>query len=446
MAGRIESTDQLRKVLETRGLLSVVKRLDMKDRADNQAYRKRLEGKYRSRKAKKPVCAYCGDHDRSLYVSHIEPVEIGGPTTENNLVLLCKSCHGAFDKGAVSISEMKKIAERWTCRRRRSLEESSSVPEMTKPPAALRKFVCDIRKMERERSGQAGVRQIATRLRDTGLKKAHRTYLGILQAEMIRRGAGRKAIDKAMNKLETVPLSEVPPECRGYYCYERGYLLRLAGRHNQACCWMKQGAREARRRTGAHRAGVDYVAASVNVILCEVASQSRITPQKAKGLLRRIDQLASVARKNGGYWGGRWELNCAVQTLQVHIRADHKRGSWKALNKMVKTFEGYDATTGWGEADRQTISLLRGVVHARFHRNCAELADGVRLLARSFMSRIKDNRQKPEGIRDVGIELARALARYTRGDAERIRVARQLEDVITKVVDGTSVLWPQRDV
>jgi hypothetical protein len=131
--------------------------------------------------------------------------------------------------------------------------------------------------------------------------------------------------------------------------------------------------------------------------------------------------------------------------LQVHIRAKDSEGSWRTLNKMVRAFEGSDTSTGWAASDRQTVSLLKGVVYARFHRNCAELADGVGLLARSLISRIKDYRQKPEGIRDAGIELAKALARYAKGDAKAIRTAKQLEDVMTKVVDGTSVLWPQRE-
>jgi hypothetical protein len=62
------------------------------------------------------------------------------------------------------------------------------------------------------------------------------------------------------------------------------------------------------------------------------------------------------------------------------------------------------------------------------------------------MSRIKDARQRPEGIRDAGIELARTLVRYRKGDAKAIEAARQFEDVMGNVVDGTSVLWPQKGV
>jgi hypothetical protein len=112
---------------------------------------------------------------------------------------------------------------------------------------------------------------------------------------------------------------------------------------------------------------------------------------------------------------------------------------------MMEAFQESDTTTGWAEADRQTVTLLKGAVHARFRRNCADLADGVGLLARSLMSRIKDDRQRPEGIRDAGIELAGALAYYGRGDAKMIRASKQLEKAMKMVVDGTSVLWPQRD-
>lgn len=445
MSKGIESTIDLRKDLVRKGVLPEVEKLDVKDRTSNRTYKKRLKNRYRNPKTKQTVCAYCGKHIEPLDAAHIEPVEIGGPTSEENLILLCKNCHNAYDKGALSISAMKKIAKGWKCKRRIPLKEPmGTMPEMIKPPRGLDRFVRSIRKMETERTGNKATKAIDKKLRGGSLTEAQKSYIQILQAEMIRRGAGKNAVRQALKRLDAIDLSKVPAKHRAYYHYERGYMFRLLGRHVEARRCMGQSAKAARLRAGKKGLCIDYVAASANAILCELARRHRVTPQKAMAFLRSIVLLAGIAGENSGYWGGRWELNCAVHNLQVRIKANDKRGSWRALRKMLKIYRESDTKTGWAAGARQTVSLLEGIVHARFHRNCAELYHGVRLLARSFMGRIRDDRQKAEGIRDAGIELANILPVYNRGNASIIRTAKRLEKEMLKFVDGTSVLWPWR--
>ena len=186
---------------------------------------------------------------------------------------------------------------------------------------------------------------------------------------------------------------------------------------------------------------MDYVAASVNEILCEMTALEKISRKQAEDFEHRFHELKAIAVKFGKYWGGRWALNCTIHTLQTRIKARNKDGSWSALNKLLNIYYDWDISTGWDAGARQTMSQLEGIVYMLSPYTNSDFDRGIGLLARAFMSRL-GYLQRPEGIRDVGFCLARGLRK--KGGEDMKRTANILERLMHQTVDSTSVIWPWR--
>ena len=85
-------------------------------------------------------CGYCGAPG-PVEAAHVVPLEIGAETTPDNIILLCKLCHGRYDSGHVSIRAMQRCADKWRsgipCNSSPIPLQISPSPSITPPPTRL---------------------------------------------------------------------------------------------------------------------------------------------------------------------------------------------------------------------------------------------------------------------------------------------------------------------
>ena len=402
------------------------------------ALRKKLLRAYGS------VCAYCRKSG-AVETAHIVPLEIGARTTPDNLVLLCKTCHRLYDLGHMSIADMCKIAHGWrlaqhpTTPRQALGARPPPEPSIGVVPESIRGIAQAINQMSRERRYVKAIRMIGEQLSASNLDLGDRMWLQIKQAELTRRRSARGVVPVALDALSQIDADKLPREYRSVFYYEMTYVHRLLGNHGVAAEYAIQSANTKEANDSAV-SGLGYVAAMAMATLCELAESETLTTRQANAFEAKLKKLELIARSYGEYWGGRWALNCAAHRLQVRIKARDGTGAWEALNRLHGMFLRWDVPTGWDAAGRQTLPQLGGLVRVMFPLAADDVQFGIGLLARAFVTRLGP-RQRPEGIRDVGIGLAIGLRA---GRARQRQLADALDHIMQRTVDGTSVIWPWR--
>jgi hypothetical protein len=436
----IDSATTLRKRMGD--YLTTIKRLDPRhmERLVAGALKRDLVKHYKS------ICACCSA-DKDIQGAHIVPVAIGGRTEENNLILLCKQCHGLYDAGHLSINRMLSIAQRW--RRNSSsplspspiLPQDKPFPTMTDPPQSVMRISDDLLELQREREYPKAMKLIERWLSNPQICETGRIYLQIKKAELTRRRSGQGKITRALRFLKEIAPETIPQQYRPVFYYELSYIYRLRGEHASAAHASRQSAQASQAISGPLKPDMHFVAAASTEILCEMATSETLPQHRAREFENKLCQLQEMATQHGGYWDGRWALNCATYILQVRMKSDDRRGSWTALKRLQALHCESDVSTGWDAGGRQMASLLDGLVHVLFGRRNTDVDRGIGLLARAFITRM-DPRQRFEGIRDVGFGLVNGLRRSVNHDMDAI--ANHVECLMRQTVDGTSVLWPWR--
>jgi hypothetical protein len=437
----IESTTNIRRSLGKH--LAHITKLDpwFRERKRTDAIKLKLKKKHDN------ACGYCRKRAK-LVAAHIIPLEIGASTTEDNIILLCDPCHNYYDSGHLSINAMSKVAKEWRAgispqKKRKPLSSiHSPKPSITLPPASLRTTFDAVLKMQGKRWCPKAIKVINKILNNDKLSATERVYLQIKRAELFRRRSAKGVVDQARQYLLEIDPQRISAKYLPVYYYELNYVHRLMGNHIEAARVAQRSAKASLARSGG-RPQVDYVAASVNELLCNMAAIDKLSKKQAKGFKGRLARLNTISEKCGKYWGGRWALNCAAHGLQVCIKAQDPKASWKSLNKLRKLYFDSDVTNGWDSGGYQTISLLEGLVHVLFPKSAHDINTGIGLLARSFMTRLGPQ-QRPEGIRDAGFGLAVGL-RKTK-DKSLVGLSKHLENLMQKTVDGTSVLRPYKKI
>ncbi len=385
-------------------------------------------------------CAYCNS-EGSVDAAHIIPLEIGAKTTEDNLILLCKDCHETYDDGHMPISNMQAFARAFKVGEKSSLGEKIAIQEkpqgsITKATASLCLLSDDLLDMQKSNKYAKAVRLVKKVLKRKDLNNEEKVYLTIKLGELTRRRAACGVLQESLRYLESIDEWRVPKKYKPVYYYEIGYVNRLLGHHEKALDIYLKGMNET--STGS---GPDSVAVEVNKILCEMAGSDELAPNQERALTKRLNALIVKCQKAGGYWGGRWELNCIAHSLQVSIKARNKKESWKKFTTFKESFFTSDVSKGWDAGSKQSYSLLKGLVFVLIPRNDKDVEMGISLLARSFLARI-GYRQRLEGIRDAGMGLAIGLEK--KGGQRNAKAAKALNDLMNRTVDGTSYIWPWR--
>ena len=281
------------------------------------------------------------------------------------------------------------------------------------------------------------IKTIDLKLLDSNLNNNARLYLWRKKAELTRRRSARGVIAEALNILQNVDVKEIPPKQQPIFFYELGYVHRLGGNHSEAAQIYRKSAEASKKIDSI----LECIAASVNEILCLLAAKDSLSRKKAIEIIDRLNNFKKKAEEYGGYWGGRWALNCAGHKLQVCLKWGDKEQSWKALTQLKNQYFKSDLRNGWDAASRQSISLLEGLVRTMFPRDDVDIDVGIGLLARAFATRLGP-RQRPEGIRDVGFALVKVIRKTDKKlPKDTIDL---IERLMKQTMDGTSYLWPYK--
>jgi hypothetical protein len=337
---------------------------------------------------------------------------------------------------------MSEIADEWRLKRlprpvRAPLVAmQGAAAAITLPPQRIVPFLLSLHPFQRLRHYRRAIREIERVLRLDNLAPDEHIYLLIKQAELTRRRAVPGAVATAMEILDRLDPSAVPAKYRPLFYYELCYNHRLLGRHAAAASWSRKSARAIK---GPQNAA--YIAAVTNEILCEIAASDRLPSTAAIRIERQLRKLEAAAMREGGFWGGRWTVNCAVTGVELQLKVGHAAPTWNAMARLRDLYYGWDVSSGWDLAARPTITQLEGLVRIEFPRNDADLHIALELLSRAFVTRLAP-RQRPEGIRDIGFALAAGLLKTKRPRA--MRTAAVLKRVMARTVDGTSVQDPWR--
>lgn len=442
MNNAIETSHELRKHLGRH--LEKIKRLDPlpRERGLTNKLRKQLKNDHGSK------CAYC---NKGGYVeaAHLIPLEVGGITDKTNLILLCKKCHRLYDLGCLSICAMKQVAKEWktdgSTKSLRPVLEYQKPPPMIPPPKSVENAEKKARDFEFKRWYCKAISTYEKALKDDNLDREGRSYLRIRCAELTRRRSAVGVLMKASRILEKTNPRELSRQYLPLFYYELGYVHMLKGNHCQAARLSHRSAEESSKISRGTDQGntptLEYVAASANEIGALLAQRRR--DEEVKDLADRLHKLKIVATKQkrtNKVWGGRWELNCVAHTLKVNLKGGDSKGSWQALQRYKYLYYLSDLTCGWHEAVKPTISLLEGLTRTLFPQKEADLLKGIDLLVRAFVTRLGYH-QRPEGIRDAGFGLIKAI-RKSKTKLLPGATIELVDGLMSQTIDGTSFLWP----
>jgi hypothetical protein len=391
------------------------------------------------------ACWYDGKRYSGIDTAHLIAVEMGGTTCEENVALLCRTCHKNYDRGHLSTAGMRTVVRQWR-ESGGSLDPREPLGKRNEPPSAIVPPPTSVTSVAKTVDRHRSLRELglATAAVERALERRDldddgRAWLLIKRIELWRRRSGADALSNAARLCDAIDPSKLPEAMRPSFFYEAGYLRRLAGAHEEGATLMQRSADAAKSRRD-DPGGQEYVAARHEEELCKLAHIAFLTRDDARGFERRFRDLWRSTDQSR--WGKQRAMNCMTDVLHVRLRANDPDGSWEALKKLRETYDAADISSGWTSGRRQQISQLEGLVRVLFPKDPADVVEGIRFLARAFMTRIGDNKLRFEGIRDTGIGLATGLRKL----GKDVELADKLEGVMYQTVDGTSVLWPWRAV
>lgn len=429
----IETSSQVKKALGNH--LHVIRRLDPlpAERKKTKSLRKQLVKQFGGH------CAFCSSHDK-VEAAHIVPLEIGSITNIDNLILLCRKHHSLYDTGHLSINSMMQVAREW--RNGESLSDNIFVENVnlkaaiTEPPASIKDALDQVLVLQRERKLKKASDLLKEILGNRPTSKKDANYLFVKLAEITRRRDAQGVLNQALSYINNVDMNSLHRKYLPVFYYENFYIHRLAGFHAKAQQMANLSAEASLKENKGKAIPLVYIPSSTNELLCEVARYDKPNSSQVKHYVAKLNKLEEIAPEYGQYWGGRWALNCAAHRLQVYLKAKDER-SLLELENLRKLYYELDIRTGWDSGGLQSISLLEGLTNVSFSELSSDINKGVRLLARSFLSRLKRS-QRFEGIRDAGFGLAIGFSKL----GKYPKTANILTGAMNRTIDGTSYIWP----
>lgn len=399
-------------------------------------------------------CAVCSDPiggPREAEAAHILALEEGGETVEENLVLLCRSCHRYYDAGRASVAEMRAARLAWTEAafspelRLRMLERDQVKNDqrpLFRPSPAVLKQVYDALHNRRFVNAIKAARSLAD---DTTKPEEDRLLGRLLEANIERRRSGRGALTRAERILAHLDPERLHHERLSLFHYERGYLLQMLGRHSDSSAEFE--------KSGSAAAELDDEYTPIEVFTARL----RILAVETIGLpwmpldgasvetgLARFDLLCKEVGVLDQPFAGRWMHNILGWKWRYAFKCGGDETAARAFAEYEENRDHQDVTTGYTRDANSRVCGFRAMMVLRLSRSSESTLQAIRLVCRTLAS-LLSYRMRPEGIRDYFLTLETALRRLQDPRNRWDETIARIGSVRETILDGSSFLDPCRN-
>ena len=386
-------------------------------------------------------CAWCGASSK-IEAAHIVPLELGGKTTEENLILLCQKDHRRYDSGLMSIQKMMEIKALWDQKsnidkQHYHFEEEEKVernPITVKEDQCVNDLMQQVTTKSAKKHYRSAIRDIKAFLKKGNINRREATYLSIKIAELNRRRNSIHSLKDSHRLIYAINPQHVDTQYAATYEYEKMYINRLLGNHQTALSIVTDSLKNINKSSAPSLK--ELIPASVNKLNCELALANQNDKDQGKYFVEIISEFEKMSDAVKDYWGQGWRINCIAHKLQVLLKFDMDACSeqWQFLKS---TYLNLDITNGWASSLVPSIALFEALTKLKNAQTDKDYEAALIMFARSFNARINPT-QRLEGIRDAGFGIARCLEKLNRETPLR----KQLVEIMNRTVDGTSYIWP----
>ncbi|NQU84037.1 MAG: HNH endonuclease, partial [Parcubacteria group bacterium] len=301
-------------------------------------------------------CAVCGKNNLKIAAAHIEPLEVGGVTTEENIILLCSKsinsdapgCHELFDDGLSSIKQIEK------------LKNSKCLCEC----GAIRNQMMKL--WEKRKNEQNSLQQliskrhwgIALKLlkkQNNNIQNEKQFRIIIQEAEINRKRTAKDGLKKAKNILNFISnsIQSVPVELHSQFYYESGYVHLLRGEHALALKQFEMS--EGCATNNIEKTASFWLWLNAEIALSGNQSRWDIIEKKMDKIDRNTNQDKTIL-------SNRIHANGLFNRVRVFLIQKEFEKAKDKLCEAVEHWKKMDYKTGWEKSFFPTILSLRGQV------------------------------------------------------------------------------------
>lgn len=395
------------------------------------------------------LCAICGMRfgtDRVLQWAHIIGLYECGETEPENLIPLCKPCHGLYDRApSAAPSEMKEARQRWlnggcSLELHRAMQERSQsfFAEATDAHGSewsqLSRFIAG---SEWNKARKLCECMIAPKIRNVRDREVR--FRWILRLIKVLRGSG-KVGDLEQAEIIWTQLRDADPgplELAADLRYQGGYVQMLLGRHAVAHDLFRENVDhiELTPRTSAI-----WSASTGLAVQTLIAMHGRATPWDK--VLNWSGKAREACAGGEGWLAREWIDNWNWHMVRIQLvrgERDLYKSAWDDAETQALTHMNRFKWDPLGFGIKRTISgmvltelAMRATERDRLHY----LQRALRHLSRAMVLKVGRPLQ-PEMVRDLLFSLAKCLRMLN--DIER---AMRVEAVALRTRDGSSWLHP----
>lgn len=445
----LESSNDIRKALgDCYDLIECFAKRDEEDRLRRQQ-KERLLRKYPHR------CASCGrDYPggKELQAAHILAREEGGEPSEKNFVLLCYNCHELYESGCASLNEMEKTAECWRNGEVLPLEEKMLARRKScRPLQATVRPLVDLFKEDEvynfvQKRWWLKALKALSQAKRFQMSNENRLVITIVQAQIHRRRAAQKAVEKAAHLLEEIDSTRLQNERLPFYFYELGYVKQLQGLTLEAGDCFLTSCKSASALNDEY-APLEEVIGHAQYLATEVIRKSALSlsdPGTAASIIEGFDTEAERAARCQAPFGERWELNCKLWKINLLLKCKNLDMASRYFEEATELRYSQNVTTGWTVDARPTMATMRGLLYVlQSDVSNEHIEQGLRFLALALVPLLGGRSQRAEGIRDklLGFETGLDLLQGPRQNGYK-RGVEKIGSVRQRIKEGSSFLDP----
>lgn len=381
------------------------------------------------------ICAICGEKNSKIVAAHIEPLEAGGVTTEENIILLCSKsinsdapgCHELFDDGLTSIKQIEKLKNRncsceWGSIRKQMmvLWEKRKMAKNSEDPLqqliSKRHWGIALKLLKKAKVNTQDEESFSIIIKEAEINRKRSAKDGLKQA--------RKLLDFANKSIKSIP--EI---LHSRLYYESGYVHLLCGEHDLATEQFELSEKHA--SNNIERTSAFWLWLNAEIALRGNQSRWDIVEKKMDEIHRNKNQANSTL-------AARIHANGLFNRVRVFLIQNKFEKAKDKLDEAVEHWKNMDIESGWEKSFFPTMLSLKGQVLLSTTRRKTDAEAALNLFSRYIVIMLA-GRQVPEGIRDVLFPAAKCLRIMGKN-----KDAKHVEITASRILDGASFMFPYK--